>query len=113
MSMRNLVPWLGRGSVPVRREESDPLRDFQREMNRLFGEFFGDFPLAERSRESAWETSAFMPRVDVSETDQEVKVTAELPGMDEKDISVELQENVLVLRHVHGGLRVNPGDRRL
>ena len=98
MSMRNLVPWLGRGSVPVRREESDPLRDFQREMNRLFGEFFGDFPLAEQSRESAWETSAFMPRVDVSETDQEVKVTAELPGMDEKDISVELQENVLVLR---------------
>ena len=98
MSMRNLVPWLGRGSVPVRREESDPLRDFQREMNRLFGEFFGDFPLAERSRESAWETSAFMPRVDVSETDLEVKVTAELPGMDEKDISVELQENVLILR---------------
>ena len=67
-------------------------------MNRLFGEFFGDFPLAERNRESAWAPSAFMPRVDVSETDQEVKVTAELPGMDEKDISVELQENVLVLR---------------
>ena len=39
-----------------------------------------------------------MPRVDVSETDMEVKVSAELPGMDEKDISVELQDDVLTLR---------------
>ena len=98
MSIKDLVPRIGRKPLPARREEADPFRDFQRQMNRLFDEFFGEAPLAERGRESAWAPVAFMPRVDVSETDAEVKVSAELPGMDEKDISVELQDDVLVLR---------------
>ena len=98
MSIKNLVPRIGRKTLPVRQDEVDPVRDFQREMNRLFGEFFGDFPLAGRGREPEWAPAAFLPRVDVSETDAEVKVSAELPGMDEKDITVELQDDVLTLR---------------
>ena len=98
MSIKDLVPRIGRKPLPVRREEADPFRDFQRQMNRLFDEFFGEAPLAERDRGPEWAPAAFMPRVDVSETDAEVKVSAELPGMDEKDISVELQDDVLVLR---------------
>ena len=98
MSIKDLVPRIGRKPLPVRREEAGPFRDFQRQMNRLFDEFFGEAPLAERGSESAWAPVAFVPRVDVSETDAEVKVSAELPGMDEKDISVELQDDVLVLR---------------
>lgn len=98
MSIKDLVPRFGRESAPARRAEVDPFRDFQREMNRLFGEFFGESALAERGRESGWESAVFVPRVDVSETDKEVKVSAELPGMDEKDISVELQDDVLTLR---------------
>ena len=98
MSIKDLVPRIGRKLLPVRREEADPFRDFQRQMNRLFDEFFGEAPLAERERGPEWAPAAFTPRVDVSETDAEVKVSAELPGMDEKDISVELQDDVLVLR---------------
>ena len=98
MSIKDLVPRIGRKPLPARREEADPFRDFQRQMNRLFDEFFGEAPLAERGREPEWAPAAFTPRVDVSETDAEVKVSAELPGMDEKDISVELQDDVLVLR---------------
>jgi HSP20 family protein len=98
MSIKDLVPRFGRQQTPARREDVDPFRDFQREMNRLFGEFFGDYPLAGRGRGADWAPAAFVPRVDVSETDQEVKVSAELPGMDEKDISVELQDDVLTLR---------------
>jgi HSP20 family protein len=98
MSIKDLVPRIGRKSLPVRQEAADPFRDFQRQMNRLFDDFFGDFPLAERGREPEWTPAAFTPRVDVSETDTEVKVSAELPGMDEKDISVELQDDVLTLR---------------
>ena len=67
-------------------------------MNRLCGEFFGEFPLAGRGRAPEWAPAAFLPRVDVSETDAEVKVSAELPGMDEQDIAVELQGDVLTLR---------------
>ena len=98
MSIKDLVPRFGREAAPARRAEVDPFRDFQREMNRLFGEFFGENALAERGRGPGWESAAFVPRVDVSETDKEVKVSAELPGMDEKDISVELQDDVLTLR---------------
>lgn len=38
-----------------------------------------------------------MPRVDVSETDTEIAVKAELPGMDEKDFQVWLDDGVLVI----------------
>ena len=98
MSMKNLVPRFGRKPLPARREEADPFRDFQRQMNDLFADFFGGYPLAERGGGPEWAPAAFTPRVDVAETDTEVKVSAELPGMDEKDISVELQGDVLVLR---------------
>lgn len=100
MSIKNLVPRFGRGreSSPARRDAADPFRDFQREMNRLFEDFFGEAPLAVRGDGPDWTPAVFVPRVDVSETDQEVKVSAELPGMDEKDIAVELQDNVLTIR---------------
>ncbi len=98
MSIKDLVPRIGRKPLPVRQEDADPFRDFQRQMNRLFDDFFGGFPLAERETGAGWAPAAFTPRVDVSETDTEVKVSAELPGMDEKDITVELQDDVLTLR---------------
>lgn len=98
MSIKNLVPRVGRKAALARREEADPFGDFQRQMNRLFADFFGDYSLAERVQEPEWAPAAFTPRVDVSETDTEVKVSAELPGMDEKDITVELQDDVLTLR---------------
>ena len=98
MSIKDLVPRIGRKPLPVRQEDADPFRDFQRQMNRLFDDFFGGIPLAERGTGAGWAPAAFTPRVDVSETDTEVKVSAELPGMDEKDITVELQDDVLTLR---------------
>jgi len=66
----------------------------QNEMNRLFDHFFSDpldiIPMSSRLPE-------FSPRVDVSETEKEIKVVAELPGMDEKDIQVTLERDALIL----------------
>jgi HSP20 family protein len=101
MSIRDLVPKIGRsrGDVPVRRREEDGLLTFQREMNRLFDDFFHGFSLAPWDRDDAVGLSAaFNPRVDVSETDTEVKVSAELPGMDEKDVAVELDDAAITIR---------------
>ena len=98
MSIKDLVPRFGRKPLPVRQDEADPFRDFQQQMNRLFDDFFGGFSLAESGRGGEGAPAAFMPRVDVSETDTEIKVSAELPGMDEKDITLELQDDVLTLR---------------
>lgn len=100
MAIKDLVPRIGRGreQVPVRRMEADPFRGFQREMNRLFDDFFNDFPLTLRPGERGLAAAGFSPRVDVSETDKEVKVTAELPGMDEKDITVEMDDAAITIR---------------
>jgi HSP20 family protein len=101
MAIKDLVPKFGRGreKMPARRDEFDPFRGFQREMNRLFDDFFAeDFPLARHWGGRELATGAFSPRVDVSETDKEVNVSAELPGMEEKDLSVEMDDGAITIR---------------
>lgn len=100
MAIRDLVPRLNRGreTALVRHGEGDSLRDFQRQMNRLFEDFFTEFPLMPRWGEREFGVAGFSPRVDVSETDRHVKISAELPGLDEKDITVEMDETTLTIR---------------
>lgn len=81
--MFSLTPWR-------ERREVDHLR---REMDRLFDRFFDLKPV----RFSA-EEAGFIPPVDVSETEKEVLVKAELPGMDPKDIDVSVQGRLLSIR---------------
>ena len=71
-------------------------------MDRLFDDFTGGFrrgplfdPSALRRAES---TFAGMPAVDVAETDQAYEITAELPGMEEKNIEVRLANGVLSIK---------------
>src|SRR5262249_51005036 len=74
----------------------DPVRDFgdiQGEMNRLFDSFFGRTAPHARGVERVWS-----PAVDMHETKDELVVTAELPGLNEKDISLSLTGDVLSLR---------------
>ena len=100
MSIKDLVPRIGRAKeqVPARRADVDPFRGFQREMNRLFDDFLNDVPLALRPGERGLAAGGFNPRVDVSETDKEVRVSAEMPGMDEKDITVEMDDAAITIR---------------
>jgi HSP20 family protein len=70
-------------------------------MNSLFDNFFEDFedmfgsgPLMRR--EAAWLTES--PSFEVSETEDEFRVQAELPGMDESDIEVNLEGSELTIR---------------
>lgn len=79
----------------VRREYQDPMMAIQNEMNRMFDRFF-DEPFG-LTRLSEQRFSAFLPSVDVSETEKEIKVTAELPGMDEKDIEIRLDHDNLII----------------
>ena len=73
----------------------DPFREFstlQDRMNRLFRDSYGD-------REEALTTSSFAPPVDVYEDDHNLTLKIEVPGIDEKDIDVRVENNVLT---VHG-----------
>jgi len=102
MAMRDLIPWPRRREVSVRRgTEADPFVALHREMNRLFDDFMRGFDLAPFGPDrffDGFDRVGGWPRIEVSETDKEVKVTAELPGLDEKDVEVELANGALCIR---------------
>jgi HSP20 family protein len=84
--------------MQTRQEWELPFVSLQREMNKLFDNFFGGLspsPWAPLERGGA---ESFIPRIDVSETDKEIRVSAELPGMDENDIDVSLTKDTLTIR---------------
>jgi len=92
-NIKDIIPF-GKRNVPVRREEYEPFSFFRHEMNRLFDDFYRGFDLEPFERR----LGTFTPNVDVSENDKQIKVTAELPGMDEKDIDVSLNKDSLTIK---------------
>jgi HSP20 family protein len=98
MAMRDLVPWSGGGSVPARRREDHPFMTLHREMNRLFDDVFRGFDLAPFGSERVFDRlTRDWPSLEVSETDRDIKVSAELPGLEDKDVKVELANGVLAI----------------
>ena len=95
---KDVVPKTTPGTLAVRREWEYPFASFQREMNKLFDDFFGGFDLSPWAPLERRLATAFTPHVDVSETDKEIKVSVELPGMDEKDIDVSLTRDTLTIK---------------
>lgn len=99
MNMRDLIPWGRQGSMapaPVGTSQPSPLMSFRREMDRLFDDFFGgSWPSLASGLTGA---AAVWPSVELSETDHEVRVSAEMPGMTDKDVDLTLDNGVLVLR---------------
>ena len=71
----------------------------EREIGRdvIFDDFFSPFNLIRRETDLFKPSEGFMPRVEVEELDSEMKVTAELPGIDEKEVKVELEDNALMI----------------
>jgi len=107
MVFQEMVPWRrGRNNVSIRNAESDPLNALQRRMNRMFDDFF-DFGDLNPLR-SLGQTAEFVPRLDVSETDKDYTVTAELAGMDEKDVDLTLQDGVLT---IHGEKKIGRDEK--
>jgi len=77
--MRALMPWTGMTSL-------------RKEMDRLFDRFVEPMSV-EMPMLSEWE-----PTVDISEDKDTVTVKAELPGVEQKDIAVSLQDGVLTIK---------------
>lgn len=77
-----------------RKKQNYPFRDIfsiQDEMNRLFEDFFVP-------SDGGSSGLSFVPSIDLSETKEQVKIKADLPGMSEKDIEVTLENNVLIIK---------------
>ncbi|MBM4327310.1 MAG: Hsp20/alpha crystallin family protein [Deltaproteobacteria bacterium] len=87
--MRSLIPWR-RGEVESREHSLATLR---REMDDLFDSFFGsDWFLS-----GPYSGRKFVPAFDISETENEFVVKAELPGVDTKEVQVNLTGNVVTV----------------
>ena len=96
--MRDLIPWSrGRDITTNRRGPEHPLTTFQRDLDRMFEDLWQSFDLPAFGRFER-ERSMITPRLDFHETDTEIVVTAELPGMEEKDVEVVLGDNVLTIK---------------
>jgi HSP20 family protein len=87
-------PGRGKGETLPGMEMWEPFASLRREMDRMFEGF---------SREYGWGAPAVagtgeVPRIDVSETDAELKIEAELPGVDEKDLELVLSNGRLTIK---------------
>ena len=82
----------------------EPFREFstlQDRMNRLFRESF-------EGRDESLSTSSFAPAVDVYEDEHNVTLKIEVPGIDEKDIDIRIENNVL---NVHGERKIEKEEK--
>jgi HSP20 family protein len=99
MAIRDLIPWSrGREMTASRGEELNPFLTLHREMNRLFDDVFRGFDLAPFGGSRPFDQTMGWPHIEVSESEKDVKVTAELPGLDEKDVQVELANGVVAIK---------------
>ena len=88
MDLKSLVPF--RGQSALMRPELTLFGPLQREVDRLLNDF---------TRGTGGNgSSMLMPSIDVSETDKEIEVTVDLPGLERKDVDISLENDVLTIR---------------
>jgi HSP20 family protein len=98
MGIRDLVPRTKGQQLSTRQEPFDPFYTLHREMNRLFDDVFRGFGPLGRVGSPLMEGQLGWPRIELSETDKTVTVSAELPGLSEKDVQVEIGNGILSIR---------------
>lgn len=84
MNLKSLIPSTNRLRV------TEPFSSLYSDFDRMVSELGRSFP--------AFRSTDIMPRVDVSETDQSIEVTAELPGLEEKDVQIDFTDDVLTIK---------------
>jgi len=93
MKIKDLVQF-GKNGAPVKREEDNPYAVLRRDLDSLFDNFFRGFD----TEFFGSGPGVFMPKADVRESEKEIRITIELPGMDEKDIDVSLTRDTLIIK---------------
>lgn len=118
MDIKKLVPWNwfkteeanARKTIPVRREDAQEqgvalpvaLQNFHREFDRIFDQAFRGFGIEPSLFDGVlWPRvtdGMLKPTLDLSATDKEYTVTVEIPGVDEKDVKLEIANDTLTIR---------------
>ncbi len=90
MSMYDLLPWSHK-TPAARANDRDAVLSLHQEMNRLFDDALRGFDLPGFGR-AGW------PNVEIADGEREITVTAEIPGVSEKDVEVLFADGVLTLK---------------
>ncbi|MEL6061517.1 MULTISPECIES: Hsp20/alpha crystallin family protein [unclassified Methylobacterium] len=103
MSVRDLIPWNRGTSAPapagLPNEPASPFLALHREVNRLFDDVFNGFGVPSLTGSGLASRSFGWPSVEVVEADGgALRVSAELPGLDEKDVELLIEDGVLTLK---------------
>jgi HSP20 family protein len=89
MNLKSIIP-IGRDRSVARSD--NPFMSLQREVDRLFDDFTRGFPTFGNGK------AELLPSMDVTETDKDIEITAELPGLEEKDVQINIADNLLTIR---------------
>jgi len=92
MTIRHFFPVAKKESA--QHGEEHPVISLRREMDAMFDNFFRGFGF--EPVEGALQ--AFNPKIDITDTGKEIRIYAELPGIDEKDIDVSITKDTLTIR---------------
>ncbi len=80
--------WLSRRDYD---KNNDLFSSFRKRVNSLFDDFLSDSPVSMKNFD-------FEPTVDIDEDEKNIYVKADLPGMNEKDIDISINNNVLTIK---------------
>lgn len=92
MSLRSLMPFSRSSLLPS--DGNELFGSLQREVNRTFDQFWRGLD----ALPTEWKNWGISPQVDVKENTDSYEIVAELPGVDPKDINLEISDNMLVLK---------------
>lgn len=91
MANQSLTPYRSRSVEPFR--PASPFTSFYQRANRMFEDMFREF---DDTRETF--SGMLAPSIDVTQNEQEICISAELPGVKEEDVDVSVDNDVLTIR---------------
>jgi HSP20 family protein len=117
MDMKKLAPWNwfrkehenAAITVPVKQsgkpstdlQQDHPLKRFHQEIDRMFEDAFKGFGIGTMFGGNQWpetEQGMFKPRLDLGATQDTYTITVEIPGVDEKDLRVDIANDTLTIQ---------------
>jgi HSP20 family protein len=96
MAINEMMPFRHGNGLVRRKEWESPIQALHDEMNDLFDNFFGPTAIVPVGRTKM--ERVFVPSVNVSEDDKEILVTAEVPGIDEKELDITIGKDALTIK---------------
>jgi len=97
MQIKDLIPWGRKEHAPESKSpDENPVTALQRDMNRVFENFWGRFGHGMGGPD--WPLEGGEAKSDVVETEEAIEVSVELPGMEMKDIEVTVADDMLTVK---------------